>query len=204
MSNEPLRKDDIQGQIIHVYDGIEEADNALPNWWLATFFGAIIFAVFYWMFYETFPVGDYPHEEYTTARAAAMESGGPVTDEDLITLSQDAPMVAAGKKTFDTTCMPCHGMQAQGTAGPNLTDEFWLYGGAPSEIYHTVFNGTSKGMPNWGAPLGGPATKQVVAYVLTLRNTNVAGREPQGEKWVAPAQGDAPVPDTKKEEPATP
>ncbi len=198
MSNEPLRRDEIQGQIIHVYDGIEEADNALPNWWLATFFGAIIFAVFYWMFYETFPVGDYPHEEYTAARMEAMEGAGPVSSEDLIALSEDAPMVATGKGIFMKDCMPCHGMQAQGTAGPNLTDEFWFYGGAPSDIYNTVYNGTPKGMPNWGPRLGQGATKQVVAYILTLRNTNVPGREPQGEKWVTPAKGTAPTPDTKK------
>jgi cytochrome c oxidase cbb3-type subunit 3 len=188
MSSEPLRKDEIQGQIVHVYDGIEEADNALPHWWLATFFGAILFAVFYWMFYESFPVADYPHEEYTKARLAAMEKGGPVTDEDLLALAEDVPMVAQGKSIFMKECIKCHGNKAEGKEGPNLTDEFWLYGGAPSEIFTTIADGTPKGMPNWGPKMGKGATKQVTAYVLTLRNTNVPGKAPQGDTWVAPAE----------------
>ena len=42
--SEGKRTDEIQGEILHVYDDIEEADNNLPTWWLLTFYGAIAFA----------------------------------------------------------------------------------------------------------------------------------------------------------------
>lgn len=185
---EELRKDPIQGQIIHVYDGIEEADNALPRWWLATFFGAIVFAMFYWMAYESMPVADNPGAAYTKARLELLNKGGVVTDEDLLKLVEDAPMVAVGKATFMSACSKCHGSKAEGKEGPNLTDPNWLYGGSPTQIFHTISTGTKKGMPDWGPKLGQGAVKQVTAYVMTLRNTNVAGKAAQGEVWTPEAE----------------
>lgn len=191
--SEPLRKDAIQGQIIHVYDGIEEADNALPRWWLATFFGAIVFAIFYWMAYESMPVADNPGEAFTKARLEALNQGGEVSEADLVLLMDDAPMLAAGKATFIRNCSKCHGDRAEGKEGPNLTDAFWLYGGSPTDLFQTVSTGTKKGMPDWGPKLGQGAVKQVVAYVLTLRNSNVPGKAPQGTEWVPEAKTDAPA-----------
>lgn len=191
MSHQELRKDDIQGQIVHVYDGIEEADNELPTWWLVTFFSAILFGAFYWMYYESMPIGDYPGAAYTKERLAAMEGEGEVTDADLLKLTSDAPMVATGKSIFITNCTKCHGNKAEGKEGPNLTDKFWLYGGSPAEIFLSIKNGTKKGMPDWGPMLGNGAVKQVAAYVITLRNTNVSGRAPQGDEWI-PGEQEAP------------
>ena len=199
-----LRNDAIQGQIVHVYDGIEEADNALPQWWLVTFFAAMIFGVFYWMAYEAMPVADNPGAAYTKERLAALNSGGEVTEADLVKLLDDAPMLAAGKATFVRSCINCHGSKAEGKEGPNLTDNSWLYGGNPTEIYQTIFLGTKKGMPSWGPKLGGGAVKQVTAYVLSLRNTNVPGKAAQGTEWVpSEAPAEAPGPATEPE-PASP
>jgi cytochrome c oxidase cbb3-type subunit 3 len=38
-------------------------------------------------------------------------------------------------------------------------------------------------MPTWGAILGPQGVRDVTAYVLTLRNTNLPGKPPQGEDY---------------------
>ena len=52
--SEGKRTDEIQGEILHVYDDIEEADNNLPTWWLLTFYGAIAFGLVYWFYYHEY------------------------------------------------------------------------------------------------------------------------------------------------------
>ena len=181
----PVDKD-LPDQVIHEYDGIQEYDNRLPNWWLYTLFGAIAFAGWYWLHFETFKIGAAPDAAYREEMAAieAQKAKSAVTPAELIAMSKDANVVKAGQEVFTTTCVACHGPNAGGTIGPNLTDSFWLHGGAPDKIFATVRDGfAAKGMPAWGPQLGDTKVRSVVAYVLTLRNTNVAGgKPPQGDK----------------------
>ena len=46
-------------------------------------------------------------------------------------------------------CAGCHAYDLTGGMGPDLTDNSWLYGGKPGEIYHTIAEGTPRGMPAW-------------------------------------------------------
>ena len=42
----------------HSWDGdIQEFNNPLPNWWLWAFYGTVVFALIYWVFYPAWPVG---------------------------------------------------------------------------------------------------------------------------------------------------
>ncbi|HKA86871.1 MAG TPA: c-type cytochrome [Haliangiales bacterium] len=89
---------------------------------------------------------------------------------------------AGGKEIFATACAPCHAANAGGHVGPNLTDEYWLHGGRPADILASVrFGWVDKGMPAWGPVLGEANVRAVVAYVVSLKNTRVAGgKAPQG------------------------
>jgi cytochrome c oxidase cbb3-type subunit 3 len=177
------RTDEIQGAIVHVYDGIEEADNRLPNWWLLTFYAAMVFAVGYWVYYHSLAAGKLPYAAYQHERSQQLEGGGDVSDEQLLALAADPLTVPEGKRVFETTCVPCHGERAEGKIGPNLTDAYWLHGASPTEIYTTIFDGVpDNGMQPWGGTLGPAKVKQVTAYVLSIMNSNVPGKEPQGEK----------------------
>jgi len=183
--SEERRVDDIQGEIIHVYDGIEEADNQLPLWWLITFYGSIAFAVAYWFHYQVFETGMTSMQAYQAAVAAnAPPPGAAMSDDALVALSQDPSAVEAGHATFTASCVACHADQGQGNVGPNLTDGYWIHGGAPTDILHVITDGVGdKGMPAWGPILGPEAVQKVAAYVLSIRNTNVPGKEPQGDPY---------------------
>lgn len=185
------RTDEIQGDIIHVYDGIEEADNSLPLWWLATFYAGIVFAVFYWIGYQELPVGTSPLEAYGTEMTRRAASGGELTNDVLAAVAENPDEVAAGRALFAQHCVACHGANAEGQIGPNLTDGSWIHGGNGTEIFATIRDGVpAKSMPNWGPSLGNASVRRLTAFVLSVRGTNVPGKEPQGEPF-APA-GSAP------------
>jgi cytochrome c oxidase cbb3-type subunit 3 len=180
------RRDSIAGDIVHVYDGIEEADNELPNWWLALFIGAILFSGAYWLAAEKLGLVATPEQELAAFVAEQRERTGVVSDADLEQAATQAAVTAEGKKLFATTCVVCHGDKAEGKIGPNLTDPNWLHGGAPSQIFASIRNGVpAKGMPSWGPVLGEANVASLTAYVLTLRNSAVPGKAPEGETWQA-------------------
>ena len=183
-----LRHDPIQGAIIHEYDGIEEADNRLPQWWLWTFYLAIAFSFFYWIYYEGTRIGPGPLDRYAADRTAAMDTGEPVTEAVLLGLQRDKLALRSGEKAFGQNCAKCHGSRAEGNIGPNLTDDHWIGDDSPMGIYTTIGEGRGgKGMPGWALQLGPSTCKQLAAYVLTLRGTHVPGKAPQGEKRAAAA-----------------
>lgn len=185
---EPKRTDPIQGAIVHVYDGIEEADNQLPLWWVFVFIGSIAFALAYWVGFQLFQGRPTPYQEYVAERAAIEEAraaelaASPTVDATLLeALAKQSSSLAEGRAVFVQQCVPCHGDRAEGKIGPNLTDNRWLHGADPVAIHDTITNGVlAKGMPAWGTVLGAKATRNVAAYVLSVRNTNVAGKPPEG------------------------
>ncbi len=176
-------------KVVHVTgDGIEEFDSHLPNWWLVTFFGAIVFSIGYWFYFQVFQIGETNQAAWRREVAEIAERSGqnvPVTAQQLAELSKDPAVLAEGKQIFVSTCVACHALNGGGVVGPNLTDEYWIHGGGPEQIYATVKDGVPvKGMPAWGPQLGATRAQAVTAYVLTLRNTHApGGKPPQGDKF---------------------
>jgi len=172
----------------HNYDGIEELDNRLPNWWLGTLYGSIIFAIGYFGYYV---MGNGPSlvKEYEKSRAdaeyAAYQRGDKKkvpTETELLAVFKDTNRRKEGHAVFAARCVACHGEHGQGGIGPNLTDDYWLHGGKLTEIAHTVTEGVlDKGMPPWGPMLKESEIQSVVAFIRSLHGTNPAGaKAPQG------------------------
>lgn len=173
----------------HSYDGIEELDNALPNWWLNGFYLTILFSAIYFVYYA---MGDGPSlkKEYERDQqahqylAAVEKSKAPAANEDdLRALLKDPAKLALGKEAFKSKCVSCHGEQGQGGIGPNLTDDYWIHGGKMAQILTTITQGVAdKGMPPWGGVLKQDELFAVTAYVKSLRGTHPPHpKAPQGE-----------------------
>ncbi|MCA8972179.1 MAG: c-type cytochrome [Planctomycetes bacterium] len=173
----------------HEFDGIREFDNHLPKWWLWTLYLAVLFSVGYWVHYEVLRSGLSSGEHFALAVQADDEriakKLGPISNETLLELTKLESRVAAGKAEFVKTCAQCHTANGGGGIGPNLTDKYWLHGNTPMEIKKTIDDGVvEKGMAAWKDVLGPKLVTDLVAYILTIKNTNVpGGKEPQGEPY---------------------
>jgi cytochrome c oxidase cbb3-type subunit 3 len=76
--------------------------------------------------------------------------------------------IKEGEKMFDAKCAECHGGDAMGQSGPDLTDDKWIYGGADAEVFDTVMNGRKGGMPSWKRELSTDDIWKVIAYIRSL------------------------------------
>lgn len=182
-----MSSDDSDRLLAHEYDGIEEYDNPLPGWWVWIFWGTIAFSLGYWVYYEVGPgpsvVAQYEADvRAATARTARLAPGGAVTDEAIVALEKDARVMASAKEIFAARCLACHGPQGQGLIGPNLTDDYWLHGGRPTEILRTIAEGVpDKGMVPWKDQLKPEELSAMAAYVRSLAGTNPPNpKPPQG------------------------
>jgi cytochrome c oxidase cbb3-type subunit 3 len=176
----------------HEYDGIREYDNPLPRWWLIIFWASIAWSVVYAV--NLIPgvgSGAGRIRRYEAEMAAARAKFGDpaaavaaVGDSSVRAAARDPARLAVGREAFITYCAACHREDAGGNIGPNLTDEYWIHGGAPAQIHGTIALGVlDKGMPAWNAVLKPDEVLAVSAYVTTLRGTHPKDpKEPQGTK----------------------
>jgi len=174
-SSEPQLRD-------HVYDGIQEYDQKLPNWWLFTLYIAIVWFVVCWLGYYQLGIGS---SDQSTMDAFIAEQQSfrdkqlaSVTDEQLWAMSKDPKVIEAGKATFMTPgmCVTCHAADLSGTLGgaklPGLplNDQEWKHGGNPTDVLTTVRKGApdvTKGMIAWEPVLGVKRVAEVVAFVMS-------------------------------------
>ncbi len=168
----------------HEYDGIREADNPLPKWWVNLFLFTIVFGVIYVPVAHT--LGIVPHVELEKAVASAKARAETREAELLASGALDKDPVAAGKRYFGVFCVSCHGTHGEGGIGTNLTDDHWIHGPDEATIIKTITSGVAaKGMPTWGPILGDRKIKMIASYVMTLweHPPPVAGKKAEGQKY---------------------
>jgi cytochrome c oxidase cbb3-type subunit 3 len=84
-------------------------------------------------------------------------------------LKDDPDAVARGAKDFDAfNCSGCHMARGGGGMGPALSDAVWLYRDSPANIYLSIVQGRSAGMPAFGAMLPDRTVWELVAYIQSI------------------------------------
>lgn len=176
----------------HSYDGIQEYDNPLPRWWVWIFWASILFAPLYITYYHFGP-GMLAIDSYDQAMVAFFDNQakellamGQIDNALLDGLQDDAAMMKGAKKIFQSKCASCHGIFGEGGIGPNLTDNYWIHGGLPTDIYTTVSDGVpSKGMLAWKRSLRPAELLAVSAFVGTLLGSDPPNsKEAQGKEFI--------------------
>lgn len=179
----------------HEFDGIAELDNPTPAWFMVLFYGTILFAVGYMFTYHVMDWGKSQEQEYAAElqqaeddRIALLQKpgggGANKINENNVELSKDPAVLQAGAALFKNVCTPCHGEHAEGSVGPNLTDDYWLHGGTIKDVFKTIKYGVpEKGMIAWEKQMNSKQISDIANYVLSLKGSNPAGaKAPQGTK----------------------
>ncbi|MBX3183481.1 MAG: c-type cytochrome [Polyangiaceae bacterium] len=173
----------------HEYDGIREYDNPLPRWWVWMFWGSFWFSVLYFFHYHVGGQGTSVAQAYVEELQIAREEqakaslGEAVTEQALAKMMADTALMADTESLYAQRCAQCHADKGQGLIGPNLTDDHYVHGGTLMEIYQVVAHGVlAKGMPEWERQLTPIELRKIVAYVGSMRGTNVAGKAPEGNQ----------------------
>ncbi len=181
----------------HDYDGIKELDNNPPSWLMAIFWVTIFFSAIYFSYYNFFGQGDTQQMEYDKevadakakikTDAKADNKGGLNVDETNVVLLTDSVSLSAGKQLFaEKICLTCHGKLGEGNnIGPNLTDEYWIQGGKPNDVFKIIkYGNPTKGMTPFKDQLSDEKILQLASFVLIkLKGSNPPNpKAPQGDK----------------------
>ena len=186
-----------KGEVVlrpHEYDGIQEYDQTLPNWWLFIFYAALAFLPICWLLYYQFGFMRTDGEVVSAAMAEVSKAKAKALDEMLAKLDdetllnkwgKDEQSISNGRETFMANCTACHGPdlsakmnvgngQSVSLPGLPLTDGEWKYGNKPMDIFRLINNGTppeSSGhngarMEAWGQKMAPLKVIELVSFII--------------------------------------
>lgn len=185
----------------HNYDGIQEYDNPTPGWWWMMLNVTVVFSALYFVFFTFSPASWTLAESYDAGVAANLrlqfgEIGDLKADEPtLLKYMNDKKWLTVGENVFKGKCAQCHGKDAEGLTGPNMTDDVYKNIKKLTDIPQVIANGAANGaMPQWKTQLHQNEIVLTAAYIASLRGKNLRGpRPPEGEAippWpTTPAEG---------------
>lgn len=75
--------------------------------------------------------------------------------------------IEAGKRLYlKTGCYACHGHEAEGAVGPDLTDDVWIFQPTDATLFNTIANGRPGTlMAGWGDQLSVDEIWKIIAFI---------------------------------------
>lgn len=177
----------------HVYDGIQEYDHKLPNWWLYTLYGAIIYFLVDWGLYYKTDLFKTDQEKVSSEiqkiaeirKSALAETLAKLDDKTLVhEWANDSAIVARGETIYNQVCVGCHAADLSATMvaggqsiplpGLALNDGEWKYGSTPLDVFKIINDGTpadSTGhngarMQPWGQTYSAQQVAEMTAFLI--------------------------------------
>lgn len=95
----------------------------------------------------------------TVEASAAGQSGGHAVET----------YIAAGKQLYAAHCAACHGENAKGIVGPDLTVSAYKYGKTRLDIAKSISEGRPGGMPAFSGQTTPEQVEGLVEYLLSLK-----------------------------------
>jgi mono/diheme cytochrome c family protein len=87
----------------------------------------------------------------------------------------DKAAIGTGGKLFIAyNCLDCHGADGSGAMGPSFQDGRWHFGGAPGEVFESIYQGRPDGMPAWGGRITNDQIWMLTAYVRSLSSKDLS------------------------------
>ncbi len=178
----------------HVWDeDLREYNNPMPRWWLWLFYLSVAFALGYLVLYPGLgrydgTLGWTQEKQYEAEMEQADEAFraqfAELADQPIEQLTDNAEALRVGRNIFAHNCSTCHGSDARGAEGyPNLTDDHWIWGGAPQRVLESIQAGRQAVMPPLGENLGDQGVTRTAVYVQQLAGRSVdASMAAAGEK----------------------
>ncbi len=170
------------------YDGIKEYDNPCPPWLMYIFYFTAALATFFVGYHlgssSKNEMLELYIEQLQNVQIQTTEQEPLVSESELIALLEDPAALASGAEVFSDKCALCHGNTGEGMIGPNLIDNYWLYGkGKISDITVSIRSGIpDNGMAAWQDRIPEEKILHTAAYIKSLKGTQVDGaKEPDGE-----------------------
>jgi len=93
----------------------------------------------------------------------------PVAPDIKNPLANDAQAPQRGMQHFDTfNCSGCHAANGAGGMGPSLSNDQWIHRSSSANIYLTIVQGRSNGMPAFGTLLPDQTIWELVSYIQSI------------------------------------